>query len=180
MRELVNTDPKEMKLADIEGEVLTELREVQDELGVEIVSVGVKTLGLAQSTSKAVIDAMKKERQKEAGRLESMGQAKADTIVSRAENASQQIVAFAGRKADEIRTAGHREAAKYYSRYQGHPKFAMFLRYLDTLQSGLGQNATIWLDGTKIPGVEFLWKGPSLPEGPVVPTPKKPQAKATN
>jgi len=180
MRELVNTDPKEMKLAEIEGEILTRLREVQDELGVEVVTVGVKALGLAQDTSKAVIDAMKEERQKEIKKLEAMGQATADTIVSRAENASQQIVAFAGRKADEIRTAGHREAAKYYSRYKDQPRFGMFLRYLDTLRSGLGQNATIWLDGTKIPGVQFLWKGPSLPEGPVVPTPKKPQAKAQN
>ena len=180
IRELVNTDPKEMKLAEIEDEVLAKLREVQDELGVEIVTVGVKALGLAQDTSKVVIDAMKKECKKEIDKLESMGQATADTIISRAENASQQIVAFAGRKADEIRTAGHREAAKYYSRYKDQPRFGMFLRYLDTLQSGLGQNATIWLDGTKIPGVQFLWKGPSLPDGPVVPTPGKPQAKAKN
>ena len=180
IRELVNTDPKEMKLAEIESEILTKLREVQDELGVEIVAVGIKTLGLAQDTSKAVINAMKEERQKEVKKLEAMGQATADTIISRAENASQQIVAFAGRKADEIRTAGHREAAKYYSRYKDQPRFGMFLRYLDTLQSGLGQNATIWLDGTKIPGVQFLWKGPSLPEGPAVPKPGKPQTKAKN
>jgi len=180
MRELVNTDPKEMKLAEIETEVLTKLREVQDELGVEIVTVGVKALGLAQITSKAVIDAMKEERQKEIANLESMGQATADTIRSRAENASEQIVAFAGRKADEIRTAGHREAARYYSRYKDQPRFGMFLRYLDTLKSGLGQNTTIWLDGTKIPGVKFLWKGPSLPEGPVVPTPEKPKTKTKN
>jgi len=180
MRELVNTDPKEMKLAEIENEVLEKLREVQDELGVEIVTVGIKALGLAKDTSKAVIDAMKEERQKEITKFESMGQATADTIISRAENASQQIVAFAGRKADEIRTAGHREAAKYYSQYKDQPRFGMFLRYLDTLKSGLGQNATIWLDGTKIPGVQFLWKGPSLPEGPVVPTQKKPDTKAKN
>jgi len=180
MRELVNTDPKEMKLAEIESEVLTKLREVQDELGVEIVTVGVKALGLAQDTSKAVIDAMKEERQKEITKLESMGQATADTIISRAENASKQIVAFAGRKADEIRTAGHRHAARYYSQYKDQPRFGMFLRYLDTLESGLGQNSTIWLDGTKIPGVKFLWKGPSLPDGPVVPTQEKPQAEAKN
>jgi len=180
MRELVNTDPKQMKLAEIEGEVLTKLREVQNELGVEIIAVGIKALGLAQDTSKAVIDAMKAERQEEIKKLESMGQATADTIISRAENASKQIVAFAGRKADEIRTAGHRQAAKYYSQYKDQPRFGMFLRYLDTLKSGLGQNATIWLDGTKIPGVKFLWKGPSLPEGPIVPTQKKPQPKAQN
>ncbi|MDP6545910.1 MAG: SPFH domain-containing protein [Phycisphaerae bacterium] len=180
MRELVNTDPDEMKLAKIEEEVIGELREIENELGVEILTVGIKALGLAQDTSKAVIDAMKEERQKEITKLESMGQATADTIRSRAENASKQIVAFAGRKADEIRTAGHREAAKYYSQYKEQPRFGMFLRYLDTLQSGLGQNATIWLDGTKIPGVQFLWKGPSLPEGPVVPTPGKPQTKAKN
>jgi modulator of FtsH protease HflC len=163
MRELVNTNPDEMKLGEIEDEISKKLGEVEAQLGVKIVSVGVKALGLAQNASKEVINAMKAERQEEIKDLESTGQADADTIVSRAENASQQIIAFAGRKADEIRTAGHRQAAKYYSKYKDEPRFAMFLRSLDTLKSGLGQNATIWLDGTKIPGVEFLWKGPSLP-----------------
>ena len=165
MSELVNTDPKQMKLKEIETEILTKLREVQGELGVEILSVGVKALGLAQNASKEVINAMKAERQEEIKNLESTGQAAADTIISRAENAGKQIIAFAGRKADEIRTAGHRHAAKYYSQYKDEPRFGMFLRNLDTLRSGLGRNATIWLDGTKIPGVEFLWKGPSLPGG---------------
>ncbi|MDP6636893.1 MAG: SPFH domain-containing protein [Phycisphaerae bacterium] len=175
MRELVNTDPAEMKLAEIEDEVLAKLREVQDELGVEIITVGVKALGLAQKTSKVVIEAMQAERNEEIKKLESTGRAAAATIIARAKNASDQIVAFAGRKAEEIRTAGHREAAKYYSKYKDQARFGMFLRYLDTLKAGLGQNATIWLDGTKIPGVKFLWKGPSLPEGPIVPTTKKPQ-----
>ena len=179
MSELVNTDPEQMQLAKIETEIIDGLKDVQDELGVEIVTVGIKALGLAQDTSKGVIDAMKAERQREIEKLESMGQATADTIISRAENASQQIVAFAGRKADEIRTAGHRQAAKYYSQYKDQPKFGMFLRYLDTLKSGLGQNATIWLDGTKIPGVKFLWQGPSLPEGPIVPKDAKTQPRTT-
>jgi membrane protease subunit HflC len=179
MSELVNTDPKQMKLVEIEGEVLAKLREVQDELGVEIVTIGIKALGLAQDTSKVVIEAMKTERQKEIEKLESMGQAIANTIVSRANNASLKILAFAERKAGGIRTAGHKEAAKYYSQYKDNPRFGMFLRELDTLKSGLGQNATIWLDGTKIPGVKFLWKGPSLPGKPDTKT-AQPKAKAKN
>ena len=180
MRELVNTDPDEMKLTTIEGKIQDDLSIVEEEIGVKIVTIGVKSLGLAQATSKAVIDAMKAERQEEIRKLESMGRATADTIVSRAKNASQQILSFAGRKAEEIRTAGNREAAKYYSSYKEHPQFGMFLRYLDTLKSGLGENATIWLDGTKIPGVKFLWKGPSLPEVPTVPAKAKTQTKAKN
>jgi len=163
MSELVNTDPEKMKLAEIEGQIGKKLSEVEDQIGVTIVSVGVKALGLAQNATKVVIDAMKAERQEEIKNLQSTGQADADTIVSRAENAAQQIIAFAGRKADEIRTAGHRQAARYYSQYKDEPEFGMFLRNLDTLKTGLGQNATIWLDGTKIPGVDFLWKGPSVP-----------------
>jgi modulator of FtsH protease HflC len=172
MSELVNTDPEQMKLVAIEAEVLDKLREVQDELGVEIVTIGIKALGLAQDTSKVVIEAMKTERHKEATELESMGKATANTIVSRAKNASEQILSFAKRKAGEIRTAGHRQAAQYYSQYKANPEFGMFLRELDTLKAGLGQNATIWLDGTKIPGVKFLWKGPSLPEGQDAKDPK--------
>jgi len=180
MGELVNTDPKKMKLAEIEGEVLEALKEVQDELGVEIVTVGIKALGLAEGTSKVVIDAMQDERKEEISRFEVTGRTTADAIRSRAENASSRILAFARRKADEIRTAGHREAAGYYSQYKDNPRFGMFLRYLDTLQAVLGQNATIWLDGTKIPGIKYLWQGPSLPEGRAVPAPDKAKPQPKN
>ena len=74
-------------------------------------------------------------------------------------------------------SAGHRQAAKYYGQYKDNPRFGMFLRTLDTLKSSLGQNATIWLDGTKIQGVDFLWKGPSLPAAPDA---KKTQTEAKN
>ena len=164
MRDFVNTDPGQMKLVQIEAEILALLKkEMEDEYGVEIVIVGLKSLGLVEGASEAVIDAMKKERRNEVVRYQSLGRAQSEAIKARAERARAQIIAFAERKADEIRTAGYREAASYYGRFEGNPELGMFLRYLDTLREGLRENATIWLDGTKIPAVKFFREGPFLP-----------------
>jgi len=174
MRDFVNTDPKRLRLKQIAREIEHGLKAlVEDEYGVEILMVGIRSLGLGETTSQAVIDAMKKERRNEVARYESMGEAQAEAIRSRAESARRQILAFAERKADEMRTEGYREAAGFYSRFEANPRLGMFLRYLDTLRAGLKDNATIWLDGTKIVGIKFLRDGPSLPKGP----PKMPQTK---
>lgn len=173
MRDFVNTNPKEMKLAKIESDILAGLREeVQDEYGVEIVRVGIKSLKLGEETSKAVIDAMITERKNEVVRYKSRGEALARAITSRAISGRDQIIAFAERKAKEIRTAGYREAAQSYAKFRDNPQLAMYLRYLTTLRSGLSSNATIWLDGTKIPAIKYFRSGPELPKAPKLPAGK--------
>jgi len=164
--EFVNTDPAEMKLAEMEEKILDALRsEVEEQYGVEIVMVGIKSLGLPESITETVIAAMKERQTTTSGNLRSEGTSDADTIRGRADTASKRILAFAKRKAAEIRAEGYREAAELYPQFNDDPGFAMFLRSLESLRTELSANTVFLLDGSRIPAVKFLTDGPSVPDG---------------
>lgn len=167
LADFVNTDPQQMKLEAIEQEVTRQLRkQVVRPYGVEIVMVGIRSLGLKDSTAKVVIEAMMEEQRTKASDYEAAGRSTAQTIRSRALSASNQILDFARRKADDIRTQGEHAAAERYRRYDDDPEFAMFLRSLESLRKELASQTVILLDGSKIPAVKFFQEGPSLPSGP--------------
>lgn len=169
MEELVNTDPKRMRIAEIEDAILGQIAEESKEhYGVEIVKVGIKTLGLPESVSDKVIQAMKDERQKEAGRYETAGRAEAMAITERAKEASEQILAFANRKASEIRAQGDQAAADEYGKFGEDWQLAAFLRSLESLKKELQGRTIFLLDGSVVPGAGYFRNGPSLP--PKAPT----------
>ena len=163
LEEFVNTDPTKMHIQDIEAEVLTALRrEMADEYGVEVSSVGLKLLGLPETVSTAVIEAQKQERNQFAQKYTASGEAQATAIRARADRASKQILAFAAGKAIKIQAEGDKAAAKYYRQYAQNERLGMFLRSLESLRRELSRNATIILDGSQIPAVKFFRQGPSL------------------
>ena len=182
MEELVNTDPKRMRIGEIEDAILEQIAEESKEhYGVEIIKVGIKTLGLPASVSDKVIQAMKDERQKEASRYETAGRAEAMAITERAKEASEQILAFANRKASEIRAQGEQAAADEYKKFGEHWQLAAFLRSLESLKAELQGRTIFLLDGSVVPGAGYFRDGPSLPAKapPVGPKakPEKPEAK---
>ena len=76
MEELINTDPDAMRIPDIEGEIFQLVaKKAMEDYGIEVARVGVKSLGLPENVSAAVIDAMKEERQRYVRRYESEGDA---------------------------------------------------------------------------------------------------------
>jgi len=163
MEDFVNTDPEKMQIRLIEQEVLEPVRRrAIADYGVTIVRVGIKSLGLPQSVTETVIEAMKEERQRDVRRFESAGEAQATAIRERAKAASGQIVAFAQRKAQEIRTAGDRAAAEYYKDFAENEEFSMFLRSLESLRTELKSRAVIILDGTQVPAAQYFRTGPTL------------------
>jgi modulator of FtsH protease HflC len=169
MDELINTDPARMKLHVIEEQVAQRLRtDLTDVYGVDIVMVGFRTLGLPESTSKTVLQAMSDERQAEIKSYRARGSSLAQAIRSRARSAQDTILAFAQLKAENIRTEGYRQSAQRYQQYAANPEFAMFLRSLESLREELTNQTVILLDGSKIPAVKFFKDGPSV--GPSLPT----------
>jgi membrane protease subunit HflC len=164
MDQLVNTDPAKMRIADVEGEILETVRaEARRDYGVEVSLVRVRNLGLPEPVSNRVIEAMKSERQKEVGRYEAAGQAQATAIRERARAATEQILAFAGRKAGEIRTEGIRASAKLYKQFEKNWQLGAYLRSLESLEKELTGRTVILLDGSEIPAVRYFRDGPSLP-----------------
>ncbi len=163
MEELINTDPKRMKLQAIETQIVESLNaDMADIYGIDVVTVGFRTLGLPESTTETVIQAMKNERMAEIRKYRARGQSLADAISSRARSASDTIMAFARLKADNIRTEGYRQSAQRYQQYAANPEFAMFLRSLESLKKELSNQTVILLDGSKIPAVNFFKDGPSV------------------
>jgi len=161
--ELVNTDPKRMRIAQIEDEILTPLRaELSEDYGVEVRSVGLKLLALPEGVSEFVINAQKKDQEKKVQKFTAAGEAEATAIRARAEKASKQILAFAAAKALKIRAEGDSAAAKYYRRFAENERLGMFLRSLESLKTELASKAVILLDGSEVPGAVFFREGPSL------------------
>jgi membrane protease subunit HflC len=163
LQDLVNTDPKKMKIPQIEGEILQPLkRELVEEYGVDVEAVGLKRFGLPESVSEYVINAQKKEQEKKVQRYKAAGEAEATAIRARADRASQQILAFTEAKALKIRAEGDSAAARYYGMFSKNERLAMFLRSLDSLKTELASKAVILLDGSQIPAVRFFREGPSI------------------
>ncbi len=166
MEDLVNTDPSKMRIAQIEKEILDAIAgETLRDYGVEVTMVGIKSFGLPEKVSEKVIATMKEERQEEVKRYESAGQAQALAIRERAKESAEQILAFANRKAGEIRAQGDRAAAEWYSKFEQNWQLAAFLRSLESLKKELQGRSIFLMDGSSIPAVKYFRNGPSLPTG---------------
>ena len=163
MAQLVNTDPKKMELGTIAEKIRQRVQaQASRDYGVTLTDLGIEQLGLPKQVSGAVINAMKAEREKEANRYRAEGKATAEAIIGRANAAKQTILAFADRKAGDIRTQGEAEAAKAYTHFEKDPEFAMFLRSLETLRASLNKNAVFVLDADTMPILEWLRTKPTL------------------
>ncbi|MCD4825352.1 MAG: SPFH domain-containing protein [Phycisphaerae bacterium] len=177
MEKLVNTDPKKMILPEIERNIKDRVApQALEYYGIELTDVGIKTLGLPQSVSKAVITAMIEERSKEISKYQTEGKAVADAIVGRATAARKKILAFTDRQAADIRTRGESAAAEAYLQLREHPEFSMFLRSIESLRISLKSRTTFLLDSTTLPILKWLREKPNLKtfqESPVKRSEKK-------
>ena len=163
MDELVNTDPKAMKLEQICGSIRTNVNTIAAaDYGIEITDLGVNRIGLPQSVSTSVITAMSEERSKEISKYQAEGQAIAEAIVSRASSAKEKILAFAQRKAGDIRTQGETKAAESYAKFNADPEFSMFLRSVESLRASLKDRSVFLLDAQTLPVLEWLKTKPTL------------------
>ncbi len=177
--DFVNTDPESMKLEEIAQErILPRLREqARDLYGVHIVDVGVKSLNIPEGATAQVINAMREERSAAADTFRARGEARATAIRERARSSRDQILAFAQRKSEEIRTEGDRAAAEYYEQFAENPQLSAFLRYLRSLREELDERTVILLDGSTLPSVSFF-NSPPTQDSLVLPTPPKVPAPA--
>jgi len=167
MVDFINTDPRLMKLDTIEDEILSRVHDqAKNDYGVKIVRVGIKSLGLPETVTAKVIDAMKAERQRDVNMYTQEGESLATAIKERAKSDSAQILAFAERKANAIRSQGAQAAARYYVRFKD-ARFSTFLRELESLKVELARKTVFLLDGSALSHMRWFRDGPDL--GPVKP-----------
>jgi len=161
---LLNTDPRQMRIPRIEDEIRQAVEaETLPKYGVEVVTLGIKTLGLPKTVTERVIESMKTERNRYAERYRAEGKAQADVIRTRAQAAREQILAFAEARGQVIRAQGKAEAAKLYEAYRRNERFAMFLKELEFLRKTLKDNTVILGDAWLQHSLGFFRDGASLP-----------------
>ncbi|RPI61221.1 MAG: hypothetical protein EHM48_06010, partial [Planctomycetaceae bacterium] len=157
MGDLVNTDPTAMKLNVIEQNICTQAaKPLLADWGIELGLVGTSGMVLSENVTKGVIAAQKSERQMAIMTYKTQGEDAARAIREKANAASNQIIAFADRKAELIKAEGIQATAKYYEKFQAAPKLSMYLRSLESLQKELSGNTTILLDPNDIPAMKFF------------------------
>ena len=155
---LVNIRPEEMKLGEIEESFLSGIKApALKKYGIDVVSVGIKRLGLPESVTKDVFTRMKEDRRKEIKQLEAEGQAEGTRIRVSAEEISKKIIARANAMAKTLEGQGDAEAAKYYRIFAENPQLSDFLKKLESFEKILdaGQS-TLVMDADKFIPMDIL------------------------
>lgn len=143
----VSTNAADLKLPEVEKAIQEDVGAWADaQLGVEITAVGLKRLGVPSSTSKDIFEAMKQGRAQLVAEYQGQGQGEAQQIVTGAEATSTKIMAFANRRAEELRAEGLEKAYEQYQAFQENEQFAIFLKELGMLSQTLTSSTTILLD----------------------------------
>ncbi len=155
--ELTNDDPKKLQLPEAEQAILNQLRAdlAGKGYGIEIASMGIKRILLPEQITAAVFRQMRQTRERLAQNARSEGEAIARSIRATARSDEQRILAFAQRKAQEIRAEGDAAAARYYRVFAQNEDFAVFIRKLEALETILSNNSTFLLD-TKLEPFDLL------------------------
>ena len=149
--QIVNTDPKEMRLAEIQQKIKQDLIRQTSENGLEILSVGINTINVPKTVSEKVFERMIAERKRVADKYIAEGESEARKIRINADSEKVIKLADAEAKAKEIRAKGDAEAAKYYAVFKKNPELAKFLRKLDALRAIMAGRTTIVVDTNTAP-----------------------------
>lgn len=149
--QLVNTDPALIKLNEIEQKIRQDIQALAGERGLQIVSVGINTVNIPESTTKDVFDRMIAERNKVSTEYRSDGKSKAEEIKTLANRNAMNIRTDAEAEAKMIRAEGDANAAKFYAEFKRNPELAAFLRKLDSLRKVMNKKTTLILDTDSAP-----------------------------
>ncbi len=174
--QLVNTEEDQMKMPQLEKEFLEGVqgegaaeagaaaagvkKAAMDRYGIEIVSVGVKRLGLPESVTKDVFDRMMAERENVARKLRAEGESEARAIRDEAKEVAQKIRARAEAYAKNIVGEGEAMAASYYAYFEKNRELADFLKKLESVETILKSGQiTLVIDADKFQPFDLLNPG---------------------
>ncbi len=128
--------------------VLVDVAEVaQQRLGVEILDLRLRAVGLPLQNEQSIYERMRAERLRIANAYRSEGDEEAAGIRARADRQVAEILAAARREAASITSRAEEVAARRYAEaYAEDPGFYRYLRSLEALEEVLGEGDTLILD----------------------------------
>jgi membrane protease subunit HflC len=137
LSDLVNTDAAKVQLDEIEESILelVEDRDVADDNGLELISLGIASIRFPQSTTKAVFERMQAERETRKEQLLSEGRRKGQELLSEAQKEAAQLNNGAARQAKALYAEAQLAALDSYKTLTAAPELATYLRRLDAFRS---------------------------------------------
>lgn len=138
------------KLSAAEASILDRLTTLKTS-GIVPVSVGINRLLLPPKTTTAVLNRMQARRETLAEQRRAKGMADAEAIRAEARAKHDKIMAFASQRAEDIRAEGEAQAAEYLQQMGEDEELAIFLAWLDALETSLSQNTTLVLESNVAP-----------------------------
>ena len=161
--QIINTDPAQMKLGEIQDTIRNDLARQASAYGIEIIGVGINTINVPKTISEKVFDRMIAERKRIADKYIAEGNSEARKIRIKADSERTIKLAEAEAKAKEIRAQGDAEAAQYYAEFRQDPELAEFLRKLEALRTVMKGRTTLVVD-TATPPFDLLKPGAEAPQ----------------
>jgi len=147
-KELVEELKKEITMGreEITRAILTEVRKITPQYGIEVVDVRIKRLNYVESVREKVYARMISERKRIAARFRSEGEGQSAEILGNMEKELREIRSAAYRKVQEIRGKGDATATRVYGRAYGRdPEFYAFSRTLENLKESGNKNSVLVL-----------------------------------
>jgi membrane protease subunit HflC len=157
----ISTDETQMKLGDIEKEILLRVQPLARDYGMEVRFLGIKRLGLPESISEKIFARMREERQRYVQKLSAEGDLRARDIRSAAERERTETLAKASARVTEILGQADSEVARSLAVFKDNPDFAIFLLKIGALEESLTNRSTLILD-ERTPPFDLL-KGGAQP-----------------
>ncbi|MGP8200965.1 MAG: SPFH domain-containing protein [Limisphaerales bacterium] len=151
--DFISADEKQMKLTQIEGEILDKVRQRVKDLnyGIGIKFVRIKKIGLPESVTQNVFDRMQAEREYYTAQIRSLGEEESTKIKSAADSAAAKLLSDADAQAYAIRGQGEAQMIKSLQVLQENPELAEFNMQITALAQLLKEKATLVLDQSTSP-----------------------------
>ena len=160
--DFVSTDEKQLKLAEIEQEMLQRVQADSRAItnGLDVKFLGIKKIGLPESVTELVFQRMKSEREVKVSEIQFEGERQARDLRSAADAESARLISDADAQATRIRGLGDSEAAKSFEVFKQDPELARFILELGALEAFTKERTTLILDTQTSP--LGLLRGPTV------------------
>lgn len=161
--QMINTDPKKMKLTEIEKAMFDQIApDVKARYGLNVVKVGIRTISVPSKISTAITERMKKERETAASIDKQKGKVEAEKIKTDANQKKREEITKAEAEAKKLMAQGDADAAREYAVFSQNPELAAFLRKLDSLKRIVKTKTTLVLGTDSAPFDLFSMKAGEL------------------
>jgi membrane protease subunit HflC len=153
-------------LDEAEEDIRLAMAETLSGQGVVPVSVGISQLMFPPKTSRVVLERMMAYRDVLANSEETKGTAEAARIRAEATTKADKIIAFASRRAEEIRAMGQEQEAEFLKTMSQDEELAVFLFWKSALEQALSRYTTFVIPGSIAP-FHLMAPGMALKNGKV-------------